>query len=309
MEQVCFGIDVGGTTVKCGLFSIAGELIEKWEIPTRTQNCGEAILPDIAGTVLGKMNERGIEKASVVGIGIGIPGPVKNGRTPGAVNLYWGEKDLVAELSGLTGLPVCAGNDANVAALGEMWAGAAKGQKTVLMVTLGTGVGGGAVVDEKIVEGAHGAGAEIGHLPVDDELEVKCNCGNSGCLEQFCSATGIVRIAREEIAKAGSRTVLQAETVTAKDVFDVLESGDSAAVNTVEIFARYLGRGIAMATAVLDPETVVIGGGVSRAGKKLLDPVAENYRKYAFSACKATSLVLASLGNDAGIYGAARLVL
>ncbi len=309
MEKVCFGIDVGGTTVKCGLFSVDGTLIEKWEIPTRTENSGEQILPDIAETVLQKMKEREIPKDAVIGIGMGIPGPVKKGITPGAVNLYWGEKDLVAELSGLTGIPVCAGNDANVAALGEMWAGAAKGQKSIYMVTLGTGVGGGGVVDEKIIEGAHGAGGEIGHLPVDDALEVKCNCGNSGCLEQYCSATGIVRVAKEQIALAGANTKLNPETVTAKDVFDALESRDEAAVKTVEIFAKYLGRGIAMATAVIDPETIVIGGGVSRAGKKLLDPVAENYRKYAFSACKATPLVLASLGNDAGIYGAARLVL
>ena len=291
----CFGIDVGGTTVKCGLFQTDGTLVEKWEIPTRKENKGEYILPDVAETIQNKISEKGIDKAEVAGVGVGIPGPINaQGEAACAVNLYWGFRPVAKELSELTGLTAKAGNDANVAALGEAWKGAAAGSQNVIMVTLGTGVGGGIISDGRIVAGAHGAGGEIGHANICHEETAACNCGNSGCLEQYASATGIVRLAKKALAESSEDSVLRnTESIEAKDVLDAFKSGDA-----LGIFA-----------AVVDPDAIVIGGGVSKAGQPLIDLIEKHYKKYAFSLCKDTPIVIASLGNDAGIYGAAKMVL
>ena len=310
MGKYCFGIDVGGTTVKCGLFEENGLLIDKWEIPTRTENGGENVLPDIAATVMSKMTVKKIAKEDVIGVGVGIPGPVMRGVVPVAVNLHWGEKNVEYELGNLLDMKVRAGNDANVAALGEQWKGGAEGMDSVIMVTLGTGVGGGIIVDGKIVEGAHGAGGEIGHIHVEDNITDPCGCGNCGCLEQVASATGIVRLAKEELAKNPVLpSALRDTEVTSKAVFDAYKDGDAMASTIVNRFAKYLGTGIATIAAVTDPEVIVIGGGVSKAGECLTDIVGNYFRARAFSACRHTMIVLAKLGNDAGIYGAARLVL
>ena len=312
MARYCFGIDVGGTTVKCGLFTADGTPVEKWEIPTRTENAGENVLPDIAQTILREMEERGIGKSEVAGIGIGIPGPVRDGVAFVAVNLHWDETDVAGILGGLTGLPVKVGNDANVAALGELWKGGAEGRQNAIVVTLGTGVGGGIIVEGKLIEGAHGAGGEIGHFPVDRDMTEPCNCGNCGCLEQFASATGITRLAREELQKKpkSEKTVLADDgTLSSKAVFDAYKTGDPAAVRIVNRFAEYLGTALAGIAVVSDPEVIVIGGGVSKAGEPLVEVVTRYYRAHAFSACKNTPIVLARLGNDAGMYGSARLVL
>ncbi len=310
MGKYCFGIDVGGTTVKCGLFEENGLLIDKWEIPTRTENGGENVLPDIAATVMSKMTVKKIAKEDVIGVGVGIPGPVMRGVVPVAVNLHWGEKNVEYELGNLLDMKVRAGNDANVAALGEQWKGGGEGMDSVIMVTLGTGVGGGIIVDGKIVEGAHGAGGEIGHIHVEDNITDPCGCGNCGCLEQVASATGIVRLAKEELAKNPVMpSALRDTEVTSKAVFDAYKDGDAMASTIVNRFAKYLGTGIATIAAVTDPEVIVIGGGVSKAGECLTDIVGNYFRARAFSACRHTMIVLAKLGNDAGIYGAARLVL
>ncbi len=310
MGKYCFGIDVGGTTVKCGLFEESGTLIDKWEIPTRTENGGENVLPDIAATVMSKMTVKKIAKDDVIGVGVGIPGPVMRGVVPVAVNLHWGEKNVEYELGNLLDMKVRAGNDANVAALGEQWKGGGEGMDSVIMVTLGTGVGGGIIVDGKIVEGAHGAGGEIGHIHVEDNITDPCGCGNCGCLEQVASATGIVRLAKEELAKNPVMpSALRDTEVTSKAVFDAYKDGDAMASTIVNRFAKYLGTGIATIAAVTDPEVIVIGGGVSKAGECLTDIVGNYFRARAFSACRHTMIVLAKLGNDAGIYGAARLVL
>ena len=310
MGKYCFGIDVGGTTVKCGLFEENGSLIDKWEIPTRTENGGENVLPDIAATVMSKMTVKKIAKEDVIGVGVGIPGPVMRGVVPVAVNLHWGEKNVEYELGNLLDMKVRAGNDANVAALGEQWKGGGEGMDSVIMVTLGTGVGGGIIVDGKIVEGAHGAGGEIGHIHVEDNITDPCGCGNCGCLEQVASATGIVRLAKEELAKNPvMHSALRDTEVTSKAVFDAYKDGDAMASTIVNRFAKYLGTGIATIAAVTDPEVIVIGGGVSKAGECLTDIVGNYFRARAFSACRHTMIVLAKLGNDAGIYGAARLVL
>ena len=310
MSKYCFGIDVGGTTIKCGLFEENGSLIDKWEIQTRTENGGENVLPDIAATVMSKMAVKKIAKEDVIGVGVGIPGPVMRGVVPVAVNLHWGEKNVEYELGNLLDMKVRAGNDANVAALGEQWKGGGEGKDSVIMVTLGTGVGGGIIVDGKIVEGAHGAGGEIGHIHVEDSITDPCGCGNCGCLEQVASATGIVRLAKEELAKNPVLpTALRDTEVTSKAVFDAYKDGDAMASTIVNRFAKYLGTGIATIAAVTDPEVIVIGGGVSKAGECLTDIVGNYFRARAFSACRHTMIVLAKLGNDAGIYGAARLVL
>lgn len=310
MGTYCFGIDVGGTTIKCGLFLTDGTLIEKWEIPTRLEDSGEKILPDVAQTVKEKIQERGIESAQVAGVGIGLPGPVNDkGEIACAVNLYWGFKEVEKELTGMTGLPSKAGNDANVAALGESWRGAAEGARNVILATLGTGVGGGIIVDGRIVAGAHGAGGEIGHANMRHQETAVCNCGNQGCLEQYSSATGIVRLAKEELKNSQDGSVLRDQEVTAKSVLDAYKEGDALAVRVMERFADTLGGALAIFAAVVDPEVIVIGGGVSKAGQPLIDIIQKYYRKYAFPLCKETPMVIATLGNDAGIYGAAKLVI
>ena len=308
MKTYCFGIDVGGTSVKCGLFHTDGTLVEKWEIPTRTENNGQNILPDVAETINAKLAEKNIDKADVEGVGIGIPGPINSrGEAACAVNLYWGFTPVAQILGDLTGLKAQAGNDANVAALGEAWKGAAAGAQNI---TLGTGVGGGIIINGKILAGSHGAGGEIGHALVVRGEEEKCNCGNHGCLEQYASATGIVRVAGRVLAASeDDSTLRELQNITAKDVLDAFKAGDAVAVRIMEYVGDLLGGAIAGFTTVVDPEAIVIGGGVSKAGQPLIDCIEKYYQRYAFSSCKETPIVLATLGNDAGIYGAAKMVL
>ncbi len=309
VKKCCFGVDVGGTTIKLGLFTTDGTLLDKWEIPTRTQENGTCILPDAAQAVLGKASEQGISREEIAGIGIGVPGPVdESGEVPFAVNLHWGHVDVAGDMERLTGIPTKAGNDANVAALGEQWKGGGSGCRNMILVTLGTGVGGGVIVNERIIHGSHGAGGEIGHAHVEDAITDPCNCGNCGCLEQVASATGIVRLAREELA-GGDPSVLRDKKLSAKAVWDGVKAGDEVSLRVAERFGRYLGKALAVYACVTDPEVIVIGGGVSKAGPVLLDYVTRYFKQYAFSACKETDFRLATLGNDAGIYGAARMTL
>ena len=304
----CFGIDIGGTTVKCGLFTTEGVLLEKWEIKTRTEENGKAILPDVAETILKKMEEKGIEKTEVTGVGVGVPGPVvKEREVQVAVNLHWGYTMLADDLEKLLDqIPVKVGNDANVAALGEMWKGGGRGYDSIVMVTLGTGVGGGVILQGKILTGCKGAGGEIGHMKVNmDETRV-CGCGNKGCLEQYASATGIVNMAKENVPEG---SYLADKKVTAKAVFDGAKEGDAYCMEVVEKFGRYLGVALSNVAHVVDPEAFVIGGGVSAAGQILLDVVEKYYNENSMFALKNKSFHLAELGNDAGIYGAVRMVL
>lgn len=308
--KYCFGVDIGGTTVKIGLFTTEGELLEKWEIKTRTENHGEAILPDVAESLQNKMQEKNIRKSEVDGIGIGIPAPVmEDGVVQKTANLGWGYKEVTREMKELTGLPVAAGNDANMAALGEMWLGAGKGQKNMIMVTLGTGVGGGIIVNGKPLVGSHGAGGEIGHFCVNEEETETCGCGNTGCLEQYASATGISRLARRRLERDDSPSSLRGSEISAKAVFDALKEGDAVAKEIVEEFGSYLGHALAAIAVITDPSVIVIGGGVSKAGEILLEYVEKYFHEKAFFANQDTRFVLAQLGNDAGICGAAKLIL
>ncbi len=310
MKEYCFGIDVGGTTVKCGLFNVKGDVLEKWEIPTRTENNGCNILPDVAAAIAAKIAEKKLDRTEIAGVGVGVPGPVnEEGEVPTAVNLHWGYVHLVEQMERLTGLPVKAGNDANVAALGEMWKGGGAGYHNVVLVTLGTGVGGGIIHNGQIVTGSHGAGGEIGHIHVTDDVDRDCNCGNRGCLEQVTSATGITYLANRRLAKDDAPSVLRGQEISAKAVFDAVNENDALAMEIAEEFGRYLGMALANVAGVVDPDVFVIGGGVSKAGPILLEYIEKYYKKYAFATCKETPFALAELGNDAGIYGAAKLVL
>ena len=305
-----FGVDLGGTTVKMGLFNESGEVLDKWEIKTVKDNNGAQILPDIAASIKAKVSEKNINKDDVIGVGIGAPGPIDSeGNIFGAPNLGWGTFNVSETLSNLTGFKVKTGNDANVAALGEMWMGGGKGYKSIVMVTLGTGVGGGVIIDEKIVAGAKGAGGEIGHILVNPHETETCGCGKKGCLEQYGSATGVVRLANRRLAKDDKASSLRGKDITCKDVWDAVKAGDEVALEIAEEFGLILGNGLGVIACVVNPEAFVIGGGVSKAGEILLDYIVKNFKETTFRGCKETDFKLATLGNDAGIYGAAKLVI
>ena len=307
----CFGVDIGGTTVKMGLFSVDGELIDKWEIKTRTENGGEKILPDVADSILQEMVDREIAADKVVGVGVGIPAPVNSeGVVKNTANLGWGYKNVKGELCDLlSGMKVKAGNDANVAALGEMWMGGGRGQKNIIMVTLGTGVGGGIINNGKIVVGENGAGGEIGHICVNYKEQEKCGCGKTGCLEQYASATGIARLARQRMKKNHDETILRGKEINAKTVFDAVKKDDKVAIEIAEEFGVYLGHALANIAVIFDPAVIVIGGGVSKAGKIILPFIEKPFYEKAFFANQNTKFALAELVNDAGIYGAAKLII
>ena len=285
MKKYAFGVDIGGTTCKIGFFDTNGTLLDKWEIKTNTENNGESILSDVAKAVDNKLAQEAISKDDVQGIGIGVPGPVDSqGVVHRCVNLGWGVVN-VAE-------------------------GGAKGSKDVIMVTLGTGVGGGIIVDGKVVAGFNGAGGEIGHITVNnDEIEA-CNCGQYGCLEQYTSATGIVRLAKRKLAKSSEETsIREIPNLTAKDVFDAAKAGDAIAIGLVDEVCEILGSTLSNIACVVNPEIIVIGGGVSKAGNILLDNIKKHFVETSFMACRETKFALAGLGNDAGMYGCVEMLL
>ena len=313
MKKYAYGVDIGGTTVKIGFFETTGKLVDTWEIPTRTENDGELILPDIAESIKENNEKNSITTDDIEGRGMGVPGPVKDdGTVLKCVNLGWGVFNVEKALSVICGgVKVKAGNDANVAALGEMWQGGGKGYEDVVMITLGTGVGGGIIRGGKIVAGTNGAAGEIGHMPmIDDESEC-CGCGKKGCLEQYASANGLVNVAEKYIA--AHRTV---ETeldlnagFTAKDVCDAAKAGDKAGLAAVEESMRLLGKAMASVSCVIDPQVFVVGGGLSKAGNIIIDTASKYYKEYAFHASRETEIKLATLGNAAGMYGGVKMVI
>lgn len=308
MKKYVFGVDIGGTTVKLGLFDTEGNVLDKWEIPTRTEEDGTKILPDIAESIRNKLKL--IDNDAVMGVGVGAPGPIDSeGIVHRAVNLGWGTFSVKDELEELLNMPVMAGNDANVAALGEMWMGGGRGYKDLIVVTLGTGVGGGIINNGKILTGALGAAGEIGHIHVNDNEEEICGCGNRGCLEQYSSATGITRLANQMLKASDKDSVLRQGEVSAKTVFDAVKARDPLAVEVAEKFGKYLGDALAAVAGVVNPEAIVIGGGVSKAGEVLIDFIRPHYEKNVFHGSRQVVFSLATLGNDAGIYGAAKMVM
>ena len=306
-----FGVDLGGTTVKIAYFDEQGSMISKWEIPTVTADGGKQILPDIASSIRKYMEENGVAAENVIGVGIGVPGPVNSkGDVIKCVNLGWGVFNIAQELGDLVGFPVKAGNDANVAALGEFWKGGGQGCNNMIFVTLGTGVGGGIVVEGQLLHGAHGAGGEIGHLVINREETEKCGCGKTGCVEQYCSATGIVRMANKALAACQCDSALRSfEPLSCKDIFDSGKAGDKLALKVLDQYYAYLGEFLGNICNVVDPDAIVLGGGVSKAGQVLLDGTRPYFDKAVFHAASGVRFELASLGNDAGAYGAFKLAL
>ena len=310
MAQYVFGVDIGGTTVKLGFFDVEGNLIDKWEIPTRKEGQGSHILPDVAESIEKYISDKDIAKEVIAGVGIGVPGPVDNeGIIHKAANLGWGEFSIKDTLEEIIHMPVMAGNDANVAALGEMWKGGAKGFDDVVMVTLGTGVGGGVIVNGKIINGSTGAAGEIGHIHVNDDETDVCGCGKKGCLEQYSSATGIVRICNKKLASTDTPSALRNGEISAKTIFDAVKAGDEFAKSVAEVYGEYLGKALASIACVVNPEVICVGGGVSKAGEVVLDYIKPYYKEHVFHGSSDAKFVLAQLGNDAGIYGAAKLAL
>ena len=298
MKPYVYGVDIGGTTIKVGLFTSVGQLLDRWELPTRTEGCGAAILPDLVQWML----EGPVPTDQLEGVGVGVPGPVlADGTVNGCVNLGWGVLPVSETLSRrLGGLPVRVINDANAAALGEAWQGAGQGRNNLILVTLGTGVGGGIVINGNVLTGAHGSAGEIGHMQVNPAETEWCSCGKQGCLEQYASATGILRLARQRHWTGEP---------TAKGVLDAARAGDPVAQAVAQEAGRWLGLALSYVAAVTDPEIILLGGGVARAGEVLLKPVRDQYRASVFHGAAETEFAAAALGNDAGMYGAAQLVL
>ncbi len=311
MEKYAIGVDIGGTTVKLGVFDRLGQAVEKWEIPTIKEDQGSHILPDIAASIKDKLKSLELTEADILGVGVGAPGPVDaDGTVYRAVNLGWDVFNIPQALRTYLNLPVKAANDANVAAFGEMWQGGGKGHANIVAVTLGTGVGGGIIVNGSILTGATGAGGEIGHIHIEDNEPEPCGCQNHGCLEQYASATGLVRLAGRRLARDQEPSVLRScSELSAKAVWDAVKEKDRVAIQIAEQFGEYLGKGLAAVAAVANPEVFVIGGGVSKAGEILFDYIRPAYEKYVFQGCRNARFALATLGNDAGIFGAAGLII
>ncbi|MBQ7340962.1 MAG: ROK family glucokinase [Oscillospiraceae bacterium] len=304
-----FGVDVGGTSVKIAYFDETGLLLDKWEIPTNTAENGKAIMPDIAASIAGYLEDHNIPRETILGIGLGVPAPVNaEGYAEPCVNLGWPAQNVSQALSELTGFPVRSGNDATNAALGECWKGGHNCDNMVF-ATLGTGVGGGIVIDGRVMHGVHGGGAEIGHIPLRVDAPDLCNCGKYGCAELYCSANGLVRVAGKIMEKDDTPSSLRSGKLTAKGIFDAGKAGDALALKILDRYYQYLAELLANICQVIDPEVVVLGGGVSRAGQMLIDGIVPYFRKLVVFGAVNIRFEIATLGNDAGAYGAFKLAV
>ncbi|QRG68287.1 ROK family glucokinase [Brevibacillus choshinensis] len=317
MEQIIVGVDVGGTAIKMALITPAGQLMAKIQEPTPVAQGEDGILQKIAQMTEELLLKHGYSKEQALGIGVGVPGPIdaKNGVVLQAVNLHWRKPvPLRDKLKALTGLPVAVENDANMAALGEMWQGAGQGAKDLVAITLGTGVGGGIIVHGNVVHGINGVGGEIGHITMTPGSGSICNCGKTGCLETYTSATAIIREGRLA-AQNGTSPVLAAifakrGDIKAKDVLDAAVNGDAASLAIVDQVSLYLGLALSHLAILLNPAKVVIGGGVAAAGEFLFSRVRAAFARFVpFTyVVESTQIVAASLGNDAGVYGAGWMI-
>ena len=318
MSKKIIGIDLGGTSVKFAILTQEGEVQEKWSIKTNILDEGSHIVDDMIESINHRLKLLNLSAEDFIGIGMGSPGVVdrEKGTVIGAYNLNWKTLHPVKEkIQKATGTPFFIDNDANVAALGERWKGAGENQPDVVFMTLGTGVGGGIVAEGKLLHGVAGAAGELGHITVDFDQPILCTCGKKGCLETVASATGIVNLTRRYADEYAGDAELKklidnGEDVNAKIVFDLAKAGDELALIVYRNFARYLGIACANIGSILNPSTIVIGGGVSAAGEFLLDGVRKVYEENSFPQVRtSTKLALATLGNDAGVIGAASLVL
>lgn len=309
--KVAFGVDIGGTEIKFGAFSPEGDLLEKWSRKTDLSDNGNRVIPDVAANVKQYMEKHGLTEEDVVGVGMGIPGPVdKEGNVRICVNLHWTDFNPVTELKKFfPNMNIAAGNDANVATLGEYHKGSGKGASSMMMLTIGTGIGGGIIIDGNIVNGAKAIAGEMGHITVNNEPLTRCNCGNLGCVDECASATGIVRYAKHYMATETMPSKLRVlEEITARDVCDLAKAGDEVAMKTMKKCMGVLAKGMAFFSHAFDPEVYVIGGGVSHAGQWLIDLIAEEYHPHFHLIERGAEIKLAKLGNDAGIIGACMLV-
>jgi glucokinase len=301
------GIDIGGTSIKIGAFTETGVLLEKWEIFTNKKDNGKHIISDVFASI----QKSKYDFNECIGFGFGVPGPVVDGKVLSAVNLGWGSYDLALEFSKLVNNSnVIVANDANVAAVGEYFKGASKGKKDAVMITLGTGVGGGIITNGSSVDGTFGGGGEIGHIVVKHDSDRMCNCGNKGCLETIASATGIKREFHDLMKDGSYKTSFNKnDWPSAKQIIDAAKAGDPLCNQVMDTVSFYLGYACHILSITTNPEIIVIGGGVSKAGDFLLERIVKEFKKYKFVAAKDTQIALAELGNDAGMYGAAFLVI
>ncbi|MEW6855278.1 ROK family glucokinase [Streptococcus iniae] len=316
MAQKLLGIDLGGTTVKFGILTLDGQVQEKWAIETNVLENGKHIVPDIVASIKHRLELYGLDKSDFAGIGMGSPGAVDRDHktVTGAFNLNWKDTQEVGSvIEKETGIPFAIDNDANVAALGERWIGAGENNPDVVFMTLGTGVGGGIVADGNLIHGVAGAGGEIGHMIVEPENGFACTCGSKGCLETVASATGVVKVARLLAESYEGDSSIKAaidngDAVSSKDIFEAAQSGDAFANSVVDKVSFYLGLASANISNILNPDSVVIGGGVSAAGEFLRSRVESNFQRFTFPQVRqSTKIKIAELGNDAGIIGAASL--
>ena len=313
MDKYCVGVDVGGTTVKLGLFQTNGRLIFKWEIPTRKEDSGKYILEDVSVAVREVLRERQIHLEQVVGVGLGVPGPVlPDGRVERCVNLGWHNVNPQSQLSGLLdNILVKSGNDANVAALGEMWQGGGMGFTDIIMVTLGTGVGSGIVINGQVVYGHDGFAGELGHVIVRRDGRI-CGCGRKGCLETYCSATGVARTAREFLAARTDASLLRnipAESIVSKDVYDAAVQGDKLAQEIFEFTGNILGEALADAIAFSSPEAIILFGGLAKSGDYIMKPIMKAMENNLLNIYKGKAKLLVSelKDSDAAVLGASAL--
>lgn len=300
MVKQMIGIDIGGTAIKLALIDVYGNIDKKWTIQTNTENNGLSIPQDIIDIIQENILMENDEKLNVVGIGIGVPGPISSdgSMVVRAVNLGWSEMPLKSVIESELKLPVVLLNDANAAALGEMWKGAARGRSNLVFVTLGTGVGGGIIIDGKVLNGVHSSGGEIGHIPVESDEKRICGCGNINCLEAFASANGLIKTMKNELPHSEKE-------MNSVEIFELIKEGDPVARKVLVKTVSHLGRAIAGIMNTIDPEEIVIGGGLSEAGDTLLEPLKEKIYQHVFPQIRNQySVSKAQLGNDAGIYGA-----
>lgn len=316
MDKKLIGVDLGGTTIKFAILTAAGEIQQKWSVETNILDDGSHIVPDIIDSINHHLALYDMKPEQFIGIGMGTPGTVdiKAGTVIGAYNLNWKTKqDVKAAIEAGTGIKFAIDNDANVAALGERWKGAGNNADDVVFMTLGTGVGGGIIANGQMIHGM-GAGGEIGHINVEPNGYL-CTCGNKGCLETYASATGVVRVARDMAEEFAGKSELKrmlddGEEISSKIIFDLAKEKDILAAMVVDKVCYYLGLAAANLGAITNPAYIVIGGGVSAAGKFLLNQVEDYFQKFAFPTVKtSTKLKLAELGNEAGVIGAASLAL
>lgn len=314
MENIIIGIDIGGTTAKIGLLKATGDILEKWEIPTVTENKGKLIINHVCQSIERKLREFNYKKDNVLGIGIGVPGFIdaENGFVYEAVNIGWENINITKKVEEKLKLPTFLENDANVAVLGENWLGAGNQDKDILAVTLGTGVGGGIIASGKVLNGSNGTAGEIGHMTVDIDGPL-CNCGRKGCLETYVSATGMVRQAMEMISKHPTSNLAKRykanECITTQDIFELLEENDPISQQIINFTTDVLGKELANVATILNPSKILIGGGVSKAGDQLMIPLKTAFKKYSLPRIhESCEFKVAQLGNDAGIIGASYLV-